>query len=214
MIQRRQNGKYEEIKVRWWWQGSSSKQDGQQRSQPERTWGSGTKWGILVPWPRQKEGGLDKHLWRFLGYTAPSCDPQQNIKAAEPCLRSQELVPSFDNLFSSPKPAPFSRSSKYLSSQGSMGLYLLAHSLASGMQDQILSSNDWAIDTSFLCLEKVRKLLVHSTNICGGHPNGKGPLWKSKENSGSSDKEISTWTESSSCWMCLWIFFWDGAPYN
>lgn len=78
------------------WQGSSS------MLRPER----GDKLrhaGTLAKEGRKKEV-LGEYLGRFLGYSEPSDDPQHNLKAAEPCLRSQRSVPSFDYLFSSLNP--------------------------------------------------------------------------------------------------------------
>ena len=73
------------------------------------------------------------------------------------------------------KSLPLSGSCRDTSSQGwgSKELYHSASSLAASMQNQISSSNYSAIDRGFLCLEKVRKLFIHSTNICGGGKNGK-----------------------------------------
>lgn len=78
------------------------------------------------------------------------------------------------------KSFPLSGSCRDTSSQGwgSKELYHSASSLAASMQNQISSSNYSAIDMGFLCLEKVRKLFIHSTNICGGCKNGKRPWWK------------------------------------
>lgn len=80
--------------------------------------------GTLAKEDRKKEV-LDEYLGRLLGYAVPSADPQHNIKAAEPCLRSQRSVPSFDYLFSSLNPDPLlqvMQRSKFSGFQGTLSL--------------------------------------------------------------------------------------------